>query len=381
MGKIKHKESVLQKMGNAMLSIDSNISYRALMKKKSKDVFFINLATKMKDVNFKYPSQLLREIRRNLDFFRNFLEGNICENNSKKILNAISNTEVPSEWLRSYKQKNTVYDHICIEFGKSQRNMKFKKILNYYYKKYGMKNKVAPKNSMYIDRKTEAFPIADIKSDDSDPEENLGRNDISFENVANSTPMHHSTVLVPLSSENQVVEQNQISPRSFGIPSQIINLSSDIENIVLPANSVQENEVGEKNQITPESFGIPSQIINLSSGIENIILPANTKQDNNLPVSTYRQISRRTLMIVANRAIGASTKGKEEVEAKRNPYSKGFFFWGQSCAAWTSLRWHVMRLPPIQGYGGCTNTTEGPSTCGFWDTWLDATNALVTGFS
>ncbi|KAG5884323.1 hypothetical protein JTB14_027653 [Gonioctena quinquepunctata] len=88
----------------------------------------------------------------------------------------------------------------------------------------------------------------------------------------------------------------------------------------------------------------------------------------------------RTLMIVANRAIGASTKGKEEVEAKRNPYSKGFFFWGQSCATWTSLRWHVMKLPPIQGYGGCTNTTEGPSTCGFWDTWLDATNALVTRF-
>ncbi|KAG5860656.1 hypothetical protein JTB14_018625 [Gonioctena quinquepunctata] len=68
--------------------------------------------------------------------------------------------------------------------------------------KNGMKNKVGPKNDMYIDRKTQASPIADIKSDDSDPVENLGRNDISFENVANSTSMHHSTVLVPLSSEN-----------------------------------------------------------------------------------------------------------------------------------------------------------------------------------
>ncbi|KAG5875344.1 hypothetical protein JTB14_030321 [Gonioctena quinquepunctata] len=110
-----------------------------------------------------------------------------------------------------------------------------------------MKNKVAPKNDMYIDRKTEASPIADIKSDDSDPVQNMGRNDISFENLANSTPMHHSTVLVPSSSENQVVEQNQISPRCFGIPSQIINLSSGIENIVLPINSVQENEVGKKS--------------------------------------------------------------------------------------------------------------------------------------
>ncbi|KAG5867270.1 hypothetical protein JTB14_030067 [Gonioctena quinquepunctata] len=109
-----------------------------------------------------------------------------------------------------------------------------------------MKNKVAPKIRMYIHRKTEVSPIADIKSDDSDPVENLGRNDISFENVANSTPMHHSTVLLPLSSENQVLEQNQISPRSFGVPVQIINLSSGIENIVLPANSMQENEVGEK---------------------------------------------------------------------------------------------------------------------------------------
>ncbi|KAG5862313.1 hypothetical protein JTB14_023586 [Gonioctena quinquepunctata] len=65
-----------------------------------------------------------------------------------------------------------------------------------------------------------------------------------------------------------------------------------------------------------------------------------------------------TLMIVANRAIGASTKGKEEVEAKRNPYSKGFG--GQSCYLDEPTVACYEAAAHSRGTEGCTNTTEGP---------------------
>ncbi|KAG5898726.1 hypothetical protein JTB14_020920 [Gonioctena quinquepunctata] len=84
-------------------------------------------------------------------------------------------------------------------------------------------------------------------------------------------------------------------------------------------------------------------------------------------------------MIVANRAIGASTKGKEEVEAKRNPYSKGFL--GSKLCYLDEPTVACYEAAAHSRYGGCTNTTEGPSTCGFWDTWLDARTPWSPGFS
>lgn len=194
---------------------------------------------------------------------------NIIKN---RVLETFNNNDLQCNQLKYYKSDSRCAD-ICQSLGMKASNIKNRKKVYYYFKKY-LKNSGGDNEQIQVTSTSMEYVQIDNSFDIS----------ASKQNAICSTPLN-TDFIPPKMSIFGKINYEEI----FSQPLPVTAACQQEEKAIVPDDSVVPIETISKeiHEITPESFDIPKCFTDLSEKSDSVVIPLNSYHIDNFPTLSY----------------------------------------------------------------------------------------------